>query len=43
MKKLFLLIITVVLLHSCKDEVKPKVDVSNIPIQFEVERFDQVF
>lgn len=43
MKKLFLLIIAVVLLHSCKDEVKPKVDVSNISVQFEVERFDQVF
>lgn len=43
MKKLFLLIIAIVFLDSCKDEVKPKVDVSTISVQFQVERFDQIF
>ena len=43
MKKLFLLIIAIFFLDSCKDEVKPKVDVSTISVQFQVERFDQIF
>ncbi len=43
MKKYFLIIVVTLFLNSCKDEVKPKVDVSSIPVQFKIERFDQLF
>ena len=43
MMKKFFLLITILLIVSCKNETKREVDVSAIPVSFEVERFDQKF
>lgn len=43
MKKYFFLFIIILTLFSCKKETKKEVDVSSIPVQFKVERFDQKF
>ncbi|HBK82970.1 MAG TPA: gliding motility lipoprotein GldB [Flavobacterium sp.] len=43
MKKYFLLLFTILTLVSCKDETKKELDISAIPVQFKVERFDQLF
>lgn len=43
MKKYFFLFILSVFVWSCKKETKKEVDVSAIPVSFQVERFDQKF
>ena len=43
MMKKFLLVFTILLIVSCKKETKPKVDVSAIPVNFKIERFEQKF
>jgi gliding motility-associated lipoprotein GldB len=43
MKKYFFLFILFVFMLSCKKETKKEVDVSAIPVSFQVERFDQKF
>ena len=43
MMKKFFLLITILVLVSCKKETKKEIDVSAIPVSFEVERFDQKF
>lgn len=43
MKKNLLLFITFLSIVSCKKETKQEVDVSEIPVSFKVERFDQEF
>lgn len=43
MKNVLWLILSFLTIVSCKNETKPKVDVSNIPVSFNVERFEQMF
>ena len=43
MMKKFFLVFTILLIVSCKKETKKEVDVSAIPVNFKVERFEQKF
>lgn len=43
MKKYFFLLFTTLTLVSCKKETKKEIDVSAIPVEFKIERFDQLF
>ena len=41
--KQLLFVLVAITLFSCKDDSKVEEAVANIPIEFKVERFDQVF